>query len=80
MPIRWPAGRGFVALAFEPSFIGESGGPHNIASGDIHTEDIMSAVDRLGQESLVDRNRIGAIGILRLGIFVYQCHLTRHKN
>ncbi len=61
------ASRGFVTLAFDPSFIGESGGPRNVASGDIHTEDIMSAVDRLGQEPLVDRKRIGAIGICGWG-------------
>jgi fermentation-respiration switch protein FrsA (DUF1100 family) len=62
------AERGFVALAFDPSYTGESGGePRNIASPDINTEDFSAAVDFLGLNPLVDRNRIGIIGICGWG-------------
>ncbi len=58
------AERGFAALAFDPSYTGESGGePRNVASPDINTEDFSSAVDFLGLQTVVDRNRIGIIGI-----------------
>ncbi len=58
------AERGFVALAFDPSYTGESGGePRHVASADINTEDFSAAVDFLGLQSGVDRNRIGVIGI-----------------
>ncbi|CAN7592594.1 alpha/beta hydrolase [Phenylobacterium sp. LjRoot164] len=58
------AERGYVALAFDPSFTGESGGePRNVASPDINTEDLSAAVDFLGLQTGVDRERIGAIGI-----------------
>ncbi|RAJ77310.1 hypothetical protein CLV59_10777 [Chitinophaga dinghuensis] len=58
------AERGFVTLAFDPSYTGESGGePRNIASPEINTEDFSAAVDFLGLLPLVDRNRIGIIGI-----------------
>src|SRR5215218_4342463 len=58
------AERGFVALAFDPSYTGESGGePRNVASPDINTEDFSAAVDFLGLQPLVDRTRIGIIGI-----------------
>jgi fermentation-respiration switch protein FrsA (DUF1100 family) len=58
------AERGFVALAFDPSFTGESGGePRNVASPDINTEDFSAAVDFLGLQSTVDRHRIGLLGI-----------------
>lgn len=58
------AERGFVTLAFDPSYTGESGGePRNIASPDINTEDFSAAVDFLGLQPSVDRNRIGALGI-----------------
>lgn len=58
------AERGFVALAFDPSYTGESGGqPRNVASPDINTEDFSAAVDFLGLQNAVDRNRIGIIGI-----------------
>jgi fermentation-respiration switch protein FrsA (DUF1100 family) len=56
--------RGFVTLAFDPSFTGESTGePRNVASPDINTEDVSAAVDFLGLHNVVDRNRIGALGI-----------------
>jgi uncharacterized protein len=58
------AERGFIALAFDPSYTGESGGePRNVASPDINTEDFSAAVDYLGLQLSVDRNRIGIIGI-----------------
>lgn len=62
------AERGFVTLAFDPSFTGESGGePRNVASPDINTEDFMAAVDYLGLHEAVDRERIGVIGICGWG-------------
>ncbi|HHC5061298.1 TPA: alpha/beta hydrolase [Aeromonas veronii] len=62
------AERGFVTLAFDPSYTGESGGqPRDVASPDINTEDFSAAVDFLGQQKEVDRNRIGLLGICGLG-------------
>lgn len=62
------AERGFVTLAFDPSYTGESGGePRHIASPDINTEDFSAAVDYLGLEPSVNRNRIGIIGICGWG-------------
>jgi len=62
------AERGFVAVAFDPSYTGESGGePRDIASPDINTEDFSAAVDFLGLQPYVDRNRIGIIGICGFG-------------
>jgi hypothetical protein len=62
------AERGFVTLAFDPSFTGESGGaPRNVASPDINTEDFSAAVDALGLQKSVDRDRIGIIGICGWG-------------
>jgi len=62
------AERGFTTLAFDPSYTGESGGePRNVASPDINTEDFSAAVDFLGLQSFVDRNRIGIIGICGFG-------------
>ncbi|EPY6738264.1 hypothetical protein ACXEGI_000264 [Klebsiella pneumoniae] len=53
------AERGFVTLAFDPSYTGESSGePRNIASPDINTEDFMAAVDFMGLQPYVDRERI----------------------
>lgn len=61
------AARGFVTLAFDPSFTGESGGEvRNVASPDIFTEDFSAAVDYIGLLPLVDRNRIGVLGICGL--------------
>src|SRR5688572_22556194 len=58
------AERGFVTLAFDPSYTGESGGePRHVASPDINTEDFSAAVDFLGLQGSVDRERIGIIGI-----------------
>ncbi len=62
------AERGFVTLAFDPSFTGESGGtPRHVASPDINTEDFSAAVDYIGLLSNVDRGRIGIIGICGWG-------------
>jgi uncharacterized protein len=62
------AERGFVTLAFDPSYTGESGGePRNVASPDINTEDFSAAVDFLGLHSAVDQERIGIIGICGWG-------------
>lgn len=62
------AERGFVTLAFDPSYTGESSGePRNVASPDINTEDFSAAVDFLGLQPNVDRERIGIIGICGWG-------------
>ncbi|WP_343212936.1 alpha/beta hydrolase [Actomonas aquatica] len=62
------AERGFVTLAFDPSYTGESGGePRNVSSPDINTEDFSAAVDFLGLHAKVDRERIGIIGICGFG-------------
>ena len=62
------AERGFLTLAFDPSFTGESGGqPRYMASPDINTEDFMAAVDFLSLNDKVDPERIGIIGICGWG-------------
>ena len=62
------AERGFVTLAFDPSYTGESGGePRHVASPDINTEDFSAAMDYLGLQPSVDRERIGIIGICGWG-------------
>lgn len=62
------AERGFITLAFDPSYTGESGGePRNVASPDINTEDFSAAVDYIGLRPEVDRERIGVIGICGWG-------------
>ena len=62
------AERGFLTLAFDPSYTGESGGfPRNVASPDINTEDFQAAVDFLSTCELVDPARIGIIGICGFG-------------
>ena len=62
------AEHGFVTLAFDPSFTGESGGNvRYMASPDINTEDFMAAVDFLSLHELVDPERIGIIGICGWG-------------
>lgn len=61
------AARGFVTLAFDPSFTGESGGElRNVGSPEIFTEDFSAAVDYIGLLPSVDRDRIGVIGICGL--------------
>lgn len=62
------AERGFLTLAFDPSFTGESGGePRYMASPDINTEDFQAAVDYLSCRDDVDPERIGIIGICGWG-------------
>ena len=62
------AERGYVALAFDPSYTGESSGePRRTASPDINTEDFMAAVDFLSKLDNVDPERIGIIGICGWG-------------
>ncbi len=64
------AERGFVAVAFDPSFNGTSGGePRRTSSPDFFAEDFSAAVDFLGTRSYIDRNKIGAIGICGSGAF-----------
>lgn len=62
------AERGYLTIAFDPSFTGESGGyPRYMASPDINTEDFMAAVDFLSVQEQVDEDRIGIIGICGWG-------------
>ena len=62
------AERGFLTLAFDPSFTGESGGtPRYMASPDINTEDFQAAVDFLSVQDNVDAEKIGIIGICGWG-------------
>ena len=62
------AERGFLTIAFDPSFTGESGGePRRMASPDINTEDFLAAVDFLSTCEMVDPERIGIIGICGFG-------------
>lgn len=64
------AERGFLTIAFDPSFTGESGGePHYVASPDINTEDFSAAVDYLITRPDVDSSKIGIIGICGWGGF-----------
>lgn len=62
------ASRGFITMAFDPSFIGESGGEvRNVASPDINTEDFSAAVDFLSTLDSVDSEKIGILGICGFG-------------
>ena len=62
------AARGFAALAFDPSFTGESGGEvRNVASPDINTEDFSAAVDFLSTRDFIDPERVGILGICGWG-------------
>uniref|UniRef100_B1J937 Dienelactone hydrolase n=2 Tax=Pseudomonas putida TaxID=303 RepID=B1J937_PSEPW len=64
------AEQGFVTLAIDLSFWGESDGrPRNLVSPDIYAEDFSAAVDYLGAQGFVDRNRIGVLGICGSGSF-----------
>ena len=64
------AQRGFVCLAFDPAFMGESGGePRHVSSPDIFAENFSAGVDYLGTLPFVDREQIGAIGICGSGGF-----------
>lgn len=62
------AERGFLTIAFDPSFTGESGGtPRYVASPDINTEDFQAAVDFLSVQDMADPDKIGIIGICGWG-------------
>ena len=62
--------KGFITLAFDPSYTGESSGkPRNIASPDINTEDYSAAVDFLSNQKNVDAEKIGILGICGFGGF-----------
>lgn len=62
------AEKGFLTIAFDPSFTGESGGtPRYVASPDINTEDFCAAVDFLSVQENVDSEKIGVIGICGWG-------------
>ena len=64
------AEKGFITLAFDPSYTGESSGePRNIASPDINTEDFNAAVDFLSNQKNVDAEKIGVLGICGFGGF-----------
>lgn len=73
-PCVWANGlaeRGFVVLAFDQPFMGESGGePRRVSSPEMFTETFSACVDYLGLQSFVDREKIGAIGICGSGGFV----------
>ena len=62
------AKRGFITIAFDPSFTGESGGsPRYVASPDINTEDFQAAVDFLSVQDTVNPEKIGILGICGWG-------------
>lgn len=64
------AERGFLTIAFDPSFTGESGGrPRSVSSPDINTEDFCAAVDYLSTRPDVDPERIGILGVCGFGGF-----------
>lgn len=74
------AERGFVAIAFDESFNGESGGqPRHISSPEIFSEDFSAGVDFLGTRPFVDRNRIGAIGICGSSGFALKAAQVDHR-
>lgn len=71
------AERGFVTLAFDGSYTGESGGqPRNVPSSEINTEDFSAAVDFLGTQSFIDRDKIGILGICGWGGFALNAGIS----
>lgn len=71
------AERGFLTIAFDPSFTGESGGmPRRVASPDINTEDFSAAVDFLSVQPEVDAERIGILGICGWGGIALQAAIN----
>jgi len=74
------AERGFVTVAFDESFNGESGGePRRVSSPDIFVEDFSAGVDFLGTHAFVDRSRIGAIGPCGSGAFSLTAAQVDHR-
>ncbi|MCM1033983.1 MAG: alpha/beta hydrolase [Odoribacter sp.] len=71
------AERGFLTVAFDPSFTGESGGmPRRVASPDINTEDFSAAVDFLSVQPNVDSGRIGVLGVCGWGGIAIQAAIN----
>lgn len=71
------AERGFLTVAFDPSFTGESGGmPRRVASPDINTEDFSAAVDFLSVQPDVDAGRIGILGVCGWGGIAIQAAIN----
>ncbi|MDE6269004.1 MAG: alpha/beta hydrolase [Muribaculaceae bacterium] len=71
------AERGFLTIAFDPSFTGESGGePRRVASPDINTEDFSAAVDFLSVQPNVDPERIGVLGVCGWGGIAIQAAIN----
>lgn len=71
------AERGFLTIAFDPSFTGESGGmPRRVASPDINTEDFSAAVDFLSDQANVNPERIGILGICGWGGIAIQAAIN----
>ena len=74
------AERGFIAIAFDESFNGESGGePRHVSSPDIFVEDFSAGVDFLGTRPFVDRQKIGVIGICGSGAFAITAAQVDHR-
>lgn len=66
------AERGFVTLVFDPSFTGESGGNvRNISCADINLDDFASAIDYLEALEIVDKNKIGVLGVCGWGCYTF---------
>lgn len=71
------AERGYLTIAFDPSFTGESGGmPRRVASPDINTEDFSAAVDFLSVQPNVDADRIGILGVCGWGGIAIQAAIN----
>nr|WP_320114690.1 alpha/beta hydrolase [uncultured Desulfuromonas sp.] len=74
------AERGFVAMAFDESYNGESSGePRHLSSPDIFVEDFSAGVDYLGTRSFVDRDKIGVIGLCGSGAFAVTAAQVDHR-